>query len=415
MIFITAFFIPNLVDMDPFNTKFLMVLVVGLLCAQGSFAQNETDERALLEVSNGISISKDSLFLLNLRFRMQNRFGINTESGNDFEIENVDFRVRRLRLRLDGYLLTPKIQYYVQLGFSRSDLDLDNGNFAQPIRDAIIYYFLTPNFYVGFGQSKLPGNRERVVSSGNLQFADRSIANGVFTLDRDFGFFAYYTLPTAGKSIFQLKGAVNTGEGRNPSPGDRGLSYTGRIEYLPFGTFKNNGDYSEGDLEFEEVPKLSLGLTYNWNENAIRARGQLGPDLLENRDQQVWIADAMFKYVGWGLLSEFFMRSSADPVTSDIMGNQIPVWVGTGANVHLSKMISRKSELAFRYATVNPDHSIDELENKTDETNVGYTRYLNGHRIKIQGNIGYSWSDDEFELEDKDNFWFMTFQVEFGI
>lgn len=93
-----------------------------------AIAQNESDERALLEVKNGISISKDSLFLLNLRFRMQNRFGIKTESGDDFEIEQVDFRVRRLRLRLDGYVLSKKLQYYIQLGFSKSDLDLEGGH-----------------------------------------------------------------------------------------------------------------------------------------------------------------------------------------------------------------------------------------------------------------------------------------------
>ncbi len=233
--------------------------------SQDSYAQNESDERALINVKNGISISKDSLFLMNLRFRMQNRFGLSSGSGDNFDIERVDFRIRRLRLRLDGYVLSPKIQYYIQLGFSKADLDLESGGYAQPIRDAIVYYYLKPNLYLGFGQSKLPGNRERVVSSGNLQFADRSIANNFFTLDRDFGFFGYYTYQTKGKSQFQLKGAINTGEGRNPSVGDSGLSYTGRFEYLPFGTFKNNGDYSEGDLEFEENPKLSVGMTYNWN------------------------------------------------------------------------------------------------------------------------------------------------------
>lgn len=378
-------------------------------------AQNESDERALLEVKNGISISKDSLFLLNLRFRMQNRFGIKTESGDDFEIEQVDFRVRRLRLRLDGYVMSKKLQYYIQLGFSKSDLDLDGGAYAQPIRDAIIYYYPKPNLYFGFGQSKLPGNRERVVSSGNLQFADRSIANGVFTLDRDFGFFGYYTLPTKGTSQYQLKGAISTGEGRNPSPGDRGLSYTGRFEYLPFGKFKNSGDYSEGDLEFEEKPRLSIGVTYNWNENAARSRGQLGSTLYEKRDQRVFIADVMFKYSGWGVMAEYFERNALDPITQNESGQKRAVWIGKGTNFHVSKMISRKSELALRLASVRPDEELAGIESRVEESILGYTRYLNGHRIKIQGNVGYSWSNANFELQDTDNFWFLTFQVEFGI
>lgn len=389
--------------------------IMSAMSVQQSFAQNESDERALINVKNGISISKDSLFLLNLRFRMQNRFGFNTASGEDFEIEGVDFRIRRLRLRLDGYVLSPKIQYYIQLGFSKADLDLESGDYAQPIRDAIVYYFFNPNLYVGFGQSKLPGNRERVVSSGNLQFTDRSIANGFFTLDRDFGFFGYYTIQTRGTSQFQLKGAINTGEGRNPSVGDRGLSYTGRLEYLPFGKFKNNGDYSEGDLEFEETPKLSVGVTYNLNENAHRARGQLGSRLYETRDLNVFIADAMFKYSGWGAMAEFFQRGAADPITRNSEGDVKAVFVGVGTNFQLSKMITRKSELAFRYASVRPDEEITQYETRLEETALGFSQYLNGHRIKLQGNLGYAWKDGQIQVDQVENYWFATFQVEFGI
>ncbi|WP_245579208.1 porin [Algoriphagus mannitolivorans] len=346
---------------------------------------------------------------------MQNRFGFRTESGEDLSIEQTDFRVRRLRLRLDGYVLNPRIQYYIQLGFSKSDLDLDGGDFAQPIRDAIVYYHFTKNFYVGFGQSKLPGNRERVVSSGNLQFSDRSIANAVFTLDRDFGFFGYYTLPTKGKAIYQLKGAINTGEGRNPSPGDNGLSYTGRFEFLPLGNFKNNGDYSEGDLEKEESPKLSFGLSYNWNEGAMRSRGQLGAYLYEKRDQEILIADFMFKYLGWAAMGEFFQRDSPNPFTQNDFGATRVVWVGKGYNFHLSRMLGRKSELALRYAAVLPKKELLGYENRMDESVIGYSRYLNGHRIKIQGNLGYSWANEKPLLRNTENFWFGIFQVEFGI
>jgi phosphate-selective porin OprO and OprP len=375
----------------------------------------ERDDRTQVEVKNGISISKDTLFLMNLRFRMQNRFGMKTESGEDLDIEQVDFRVRRLRFRVDGYVLNPKIQYYIQFGFSRSDLDLDGGTIAQPIRDAIVNYYFKPNFYVGFGQTKLPGNRERVISSGNLQFADRSIANGVFTLDRDFGFFGNYTFPTKGISQYQLKGAITTGEGRNPSPGDRGLSYTGRLEYLPFGKFKNGGDYSEGDLEFENTPKLSVAVTYNWNENATRSRGQLGSNLYDRRDQSVFIADAMFKYSGWGILAEHFQRKSINPITENEGGQKRTVFIGKGNNFQLSKMISRKSELALRFASIRPDKEISALESRVEESILGYSRYINGHRIKMQGNLGYSWSDNNIQMQNTNNFWFMTFQVEFGI
>ena len=180
-----------------------------------------------------------------------------------------------LRLRLDGFVLNDRIRYYLQLNFSRQDLDLVEDVVAQPVRDAMVYYHFNKYTYIGFGQSKLPGNRQRVVSSGNLQFADRSIANGTFTLDRDFGVFGYHTIPMGGQQL-QLKGAVSSGDGRGAVPENEGLAYTGRMEWLPFGSFANKGDYSEGDLEFEPKPKLSIGAAYCYNDRAVRTGGQLG-------------------------------------------------------------------------------------------------------------------------------------------
>src|SRR5690606_16764676 len=157
------------------------------LIATTAHGQNDAGGRTTVEVKNGIVIRKDSLFLLNLRFRMQNRFGVITEGGDDLDVGVTDMRVRRMRLRFEGFVLDERVKYYVQLNFSHSDLDLDAGGVAKPIRDAIVQYQVHERFQFGLGQTKVPGNRQRMISSGNLQFPDRSIANGAFTLDRDFG------------------------------------------------------------------------------------------------------------------------------------------------------------------------------------------------------------------------------------
>jgi hypothetical protein len=376
----------------------------------------ESDERALLNVNEGIRFSKDSLFLMNFRFRMQNRAGFNSiYDGGDLSLSQFEMRVRRLRLRFDGYVLSPKFQYYIQLAFSKADLDLEIGDIAQPLRDAILYYNVNQNLYFGFGQSKLPGNRERVISSGNLQFADRSIVNSLFTLDRDFGLFGYYTLRTKNSALFLLKGAISTGDGRNASAFNNGLSYTGRVEFLPFGIFNNSGDYSEGDLEFEIKPKLSVGITLSENQKAFRSGGQLGTELYEARTLNSFIADAMFKYQGWALMSEYMSRSTVDPVTRNDQGDVRFAVVGRGVNTHLSKMISSKTELAFRYAFVIPDEAIETFQDRIDETILGYTHYLNGHRIKLQANIGYRWLEGLSQVENARNSWTGLVQVEFGI
>jgi hypothetical protein len=398
----------------PFFCRLTFFLLSSLLAAT-AFAQVETDERALLNVEDGISFRRDSLFLMNLRFRMQNRAGFNTIAGDNLRIGQYEFRVRRLRLRLDGYVLSPKFQYYIQLSFSKADLDLEAGEVAQPIRDAILYYTISPKFYVGFGQSKLPGNRQRVLSSGNLQFADRSIANAAFTIDRDFGLFAYFQQEFGEKGIFYAKGAISSGDGRNASVVNEGLAFTGRLEALPFGKFKNNGDYSEGDLEREETVKLSLGATLSKNEKASRTGGQLGQELFAFRDMWVFIADGMLKYQGFALLGEYFRRTADNPFTSNDFGEIRYILTGQGLNVQASYMLTSKTELATRYALVAPSREMAGFESQLEEGLFGVTRYINKHRIKVQGNIGYRWQNNSFNTSRAGNRWTGLFQVEYGI
>jgi len=379
-------------------------------------AQVESDERALIEVKDGISISKDSLFRLNLRFRMQNRFGYQSKTGEFFNAQHFEARVRRLRLRFDGFVINKRLQYYIQLSFSRADQNLETGTIAQTVRDAILYYHFNNRFYVGFGQSKLPGNRQRVTSSGNLQFADRSIANTAFNIDRDFGFFGYYTIPMEG-SEFNLKAAITSGDGRNASPLNNGLAYTGRIEWLPLGAFAVNTDYMEGDLDRTPTPKLSLGATYSFNNKAVLSSGQTGSFMRTPQDIQSIIADAVFKYNGIYFLAEYFNKRVDTPVLFDpvTQGFQI-IQSGQGVNTQLSYTYESMYEPSIRYARVFPVEEIRSFNKIQNEIWLGISKYLNGHRVKAQANLIYFWLDNNIEPNRSgNNRWSFLFQVEFGI
>ena len=396
-------------------------LFVGALCiffcalSPAAYAQQELDESALIEVRDGISYRKDTLFLLNFRFRMQNRLGFTTVNGDDFNVKAVDARVRRLRLRLDGFMFTHRLRYYIQLNFSRSDLELESPDgTAQPIRDAMVYYHFNTRVYLGFGQSKLPGNRQRVNSSGNLQFPDRSIANAAYTLDRDFGMFAYWTIPMGGQEV-QFKTAISSGDGRGALPINEGMAYTARSEWLPLGAFTNKGDYSEGDLEMEPKPKVSLAVGYSYNDRSTRTGGQLGGELYDYRDAGTVIADAMFKYRGWAFSTEYYDRRCDDPVTVGDDGAIAVVTVGTGFNAELSRYFRSKYGIAGRYSFVDPSASIEAYRKRTDEALLGVTRYINGHRIKLQAYSGYRWIDRDVDTSNTGNAWTFLFQVEFGI
>lgn len=305
--------------------------------------ETESDEAPLLNATKGIRFQKDSLFSINMRFRMQNRFFYESEDGANLTPSSLGFLVRRLRFRLDGFLFDPRLAYYIQLSFSRNDLGLTNSDVAEPIRDAMIYYHFSPKFYIGFGQSKLPGNRQRVVSSGNLQMPERSPVNNLLTLDRDVGAFFYATLPL-GQQVVRFKGAISSGEGRNALPRDAGLAYTLRAEWLPLGKFKNNGDYSEGALEEEDKPKVSIALGGHFNQWAIRQAGTHGVEMQSTTDFHALLADIAFKYKGWSLVSEAIYKTGNLPASGIL-----PI-LGHGILVQAGKMLGKKTELVLRWA-----------------------------------------------------------------
>jgi phosphate-selective porin OprO and OprP len=231
----------------------MILLELGYVKAQVAPAKPQVSPSPYFTFGKGLGIiSPDSLFLLNIRFRMQNRVGFLTESESDLHIRTVEARVRRLRLRFDGFIYTPKLYYLIQLAFTRSDMDYDDTGFPNVIRDAMVIYNVNDRFGVGLGQTKLPGNRQRVNSSGDLQLVDRSIVNQNFNVDRDFGLQLYYNNHISGFH-YVLRGAISSGEGRNITASDDGLAYTGRIELMPLGRFTNNGDYFEGDLAREPL------------------------------------------------------------------------------------------------------------------------------------------------------------------
>lgn len=304
----------------------------------------------------GIGIQpSDSSYSFNLRFRMQNRAGFTFEEGESTDIEA---RVRRLRLRFDGFVLNPRISYVVQLSFTRGDMDWENTQFPNIVRDAMVFYRVSEKIQFGFGQTKLPGNRQRVNSSGDLQFADRSLVNATFNVDRDFGVQAAYTENPFRNTYVVLRGAVTSGEGRNILSTSDGLAYTGRLEVLPFGLFERFGDYFEGDLLREKRPKLSAGFTYSYNEQTLRTGGQIGTLLYAPRDMTTLASDWLFKYKGWAFAAEWMYRISDDPITTNEANDIRFIYTGLGQNYQLSYIWPSNYELAARYSRLVPDEAI---------------------------------------------------------
>ncbi|MBV6404832.1 MAG: hypothetical protein GFGODING_01594 [Flavobacteriales bacterium] len=372
---------------------------------------------ARFDRNKGVVLEHDSLFRMTLRFRMQNRFALWSERGDELSIGGTDIRVRRLRLRFEGHVLSPKVQYKVQLGFSRADMDLIEGTVAHPIRDAVAQYAPNKHWTFALGQTKLPGNRQRTVSSGAQQLPDRSIVNGAFTLDRDFGFFGTWQGKVRTHGI-AVKAAVTSGEGRNASPGDEGLCYTGRMEWLPLGAFTDGGDEFEGDLARESSPKLAVAAGYAVNVHARRAGGQLGHTLPDGqrRTLNTFIADAVLKYRGLAISTEFLQRDvEGDPLVLAADSSVVPVLQGWGWNTQVSHMLGARNEVVARYSLVTPVGRVASVLPQREEGWLGWSHYVNHHRVKVQAAMSYAWSDGMAATDAAGTRWGLWFQVELGI
>ena len=352
---------------------------------------------------------------------MQNRMAMNTQDDEDLSPESFEFRVRRCRLSFTGHVYNPRLTYYLQLSFSRGDMDWSMTDASQvntsvnAVRDAMVYYKVTPALSVGIGQTKLPGNRQRVISSGAQQFYDRSIVNALYTLDRDMGFFATYKLQSGNQLVTLLKGAITSGEGRNSTQSNSGLAYTGRVEFLPMGTFTDGGDYFEGDLAREPKPKLSIAAGYHLNDMALRTQGELGKDLYEARSFESYIADMVFKYRGLALSSEYLMRKSNNPVTLNGKGERRVLVVGDGLNTQLSYCFKSMWELAGRYAIARPQDVVYLYQNQIEQYGIGVSRYIMKHKVKVQGNVFYNTEKSLQTQQFVSKFYTAVLQVELGI
>lgn len=358
--------------------------------------------------------SPDSLFQLNIRFRIQNRIGY---IQNEDEEASYEGQIRRLRLRLDGYVGDPKFLYVIQLSFAPGDVgEIQEGDNINIIRDAAVYYRPNKNWNFIFGQTKIPGNRQRINSSGALQLTDRSINNADFNVDRDFGLQAYYLNENPEQFSYNLKTAVTTGEGRNwtKSP-DNGVALTGKVELFPLGSFSKDGSNFEGDLFRESKLKLLISAAYSQNNWARRTQGQLGDDLFEQRTMKSILADAMLKYNGWSAMAAYMSRSVKDPITYnpvDITEFNY-VFVGSGMDYQLSYTFPDNYEVIGRFSTQKVHDDISDLAPDTKEYTFGVTKYIWEHAFKLQ--TEFTWDKlSFFDGSTKDN-WYVRFQIEIGI
>lgn len=343
-------------------------------------------------------MAEDSTFSLKMGVRFQTLYqgvyNFDTDNWND------RFLVRRARLKFDGFALSPKLQYKFELGFSNRDtgggLNTQSGFTSRIIMDAVLKWSFHRGWSFWVGQTKLPGNRERVISSQKQQFVDRSLVNSWFNIDRDIGFQLRHRHAIGSRGVLKEAFSLSTGEGRDVIITNiGGYDYTFRLEYLVFGEFTGNGDYFSSDLKREKSPKLAVGVTYDFNDGAGKQRGQLGLFMIDSlgnqftNDLHTVFIDAIFKYNGFSFQTEYAHKSAKENIIAPTELGGLRYSTGSGFFFQGGYLFNNNLELGLRYTQVRSDSRMYSSVNDGDEYNLVVSRYFSGHNLKVQSDIAY--------------------------
>ena len=376
-----------------------------MLCSFQLLAQQGVNE---ISFGTGLLnyVADDSSFSVKFAPRFQVRYyGTSDFADDGLAPVDHDFLVRRSRFKFDGWVVHPSIGYKMEFGLSNNDMSGANAftkNAPRYILDAVIRWKFAPGFELWAGQTKLPGNVERVISSANLQLVDRSLLNSKFNIDRDLGIQLRHTTKLGGQFISKEKLAISQGEGRNIATGNEGgLQYTGRVELFPLGSFTKKGEYMGSSTVREGKLKIMAAYTYDFNRDASKTRSNMG-DYMFLTDGSLYqtnittqFIDLVLKYKGFSMMAEYAGRSATNPVAVELNGTETGdiVSVGSAINIAMGCFISEKIEVAGRYTTLN----YADVTGASPVTmyTLGLNKFVVGHKLKVQSDISYSTKNGE--------------------
>ena len=248
------------------------------------------------------------------------------------------YRLRRLRLRLDGTSSNERFGYRFQVDLSgTSEVGDNTGDY---LLDAYISYAVTNRISVLFGQrATYTDNRELFMNSNSLQLVERSRLTSAFSSIREFGLFVNGRFRMNNGSYLRPYFVLTNGDGRNAFDKDHGgLKVGGRIDYLPFGLFTNLGQFRQIDVMREQTPKFVIGAHFSHNSGMSSRRGRRSGDIIylnANDEESLpdyvkYGLDFMLKYRGFSAIGEYIkseatvpeditqrIRSSNGTITSD--------------------------------------------------------------------------------------------------
>lgn len=341
--------------------------------------------------------------------------------GETTTAADVRFRMRRVRLRIDGNSANEKFSYRFQTDLSGTGELLDGS--SNYLLDAWVAYEPVRRVKISFGQrAPYTDNRELFMNSNTLQLVERSRLTSAFATIREFGLFVENTARLSNQSYLRSYFTLTNGDGPNVFGRDNGgLKYGGRMDFIPFGLFSSQGQFNQVDIIRERTPKLVIGATYSYAEGVSSRSGRESGAILyldaQNRellpDYAKFGVDFLFKYRGFSALGEYMQGKAFVPgnitqrvrvdgsVSGDFIVNgeqnvsdyiKARMIVGAAWNLQMGYLMKNGLSVDGRYTQLTPaTHSFlnnGTFYNRPYYYTLGLSKYVGRHYgAKIQADL----------------------------
>jgi hypothetical protein len=343
--------------------------------------------------------SRDGNFLIQIQPRVQFRYAYPRDQSSatleDFQGDPQHvFKVNRARLKIGGHAYRPWLGYFFEYELAASNL-----------LDFRVMVERFPGLKLKAGQWKAHYNRERVISSGQQQMADRSLLTRPFTLDRQQGLSLYGRLRGGGGADVSYWASVFTGMGRGATENDdKYLMWMGRLQWNLFGRVL---PFTGSDVAGRDEPEALIALAAVTNRSPYTRFSQDGGGQLEGfPDGQPgqyrvyqWLAETAFMYRGLAWQQEFHWKRVDDQVNTaatTLIGN----YVQLGYFLHgVTSAIPPQLELAVRHAFYNPNTALpNDLQ---QELSFAVNWFFRGHLNKLTAEASlFAFGEEATDRED---------------
>lgn len=223
-------------------------------------------KKGLVIETDGFKLAITTRVQFRLTYQNEVAHGNDGQNGRDF----INFRVRRAKTTLSGYIFEKEFQYKATLSWASG---------ANIIEEAFFRWAILQYINVTAGQAKLPWNWEEITSSGSQQFVERGYVNEVFNqdfakgitidgkVDEDISWLKYwvgvYNGVTKGEADFRNADQALPSEAFTNRIVDGDMMVNLRLETHPLGDVAYGMNDQRGEDEHGK-PIFAVGLGVNW-------------------------------------------------------------------------------------------------------------------------------------------------------